>query len=85
MTVGYAATALAWLAMLIVWLAVDLPDVHVLALTLASIGVAIVVPLVFWPFSKSIWAAVDYLVVRSDAGYASEEAADRATGNGGRS
>lgn len=85
MTVGYAATALAWLAMLIVWLAVDLPDVHVLALTLASIGVAIVVPLVFWPFSKSIWAAVDYLVVRSDPGYASEEVADRASGNGGRS
>jgi uncharacterized protein (DUF983 family) len=84
MVVSYGVTALAWVILLVVWLAIDLPDVHVLALTLASIGLAILVPLLFWPFSKSIWAAVDYLVYRTDPAYASEEAAGRASGNGGR-
>jgi hypothetical protein len=84
MTVNYGVTAAVWLVLLVVWLIVDLPDVHVAELTTASIAVAIVVPLLFWPFSKSIWAAVDYLVYRSDPGYASAEAADHARGNGGR-
>lgn len=84
MTVNYAATAVAWLALLVVWLAVDLPDVHVLQLTIASIAVAVLVPLAFWPISKTIWAAVDYLVYRSDPDYASKEAADHASGNGGK-
>jgi uncharacterized protein (DUF983 family) len=84
MTVNYAVTAGVWLVLLIAWLVVDLPDVHVAELTIVSIGVAIVVPLLFWPFSKSIWAGVDYLVVRTDPGYAAAEAADRARGNGGR-
>jgi hypothetical protein len=84
MALNYGATTLVWLVLLVVWLALDLPDVHVALLTIASIGVAIVVPLVFWPSSKSIWAAIDYLVDRSDPGYASRDAADRAGGNGGR-
>jgi len=84
MTVNYVATALVWLALLIVWLVLDLPDVHVAQLTMASIALAIVVPLVLWPFSKSTWAAVDYLVYRTDPDYDSTEAADHASGNGGR-
>jgi hypothetical protein len=85
MVVNYAVTAAVWVVLLIVWLVVDLPEVHVLQLTLVSIALAVVVPLVFWPFSKAIWAAVDYLVYRTDPGYPSAEAADRARGNGGRS
>jgi uncharacterized protein (DUF983 family) len=84
MTINYAVTAVVWLVVLIVWLAVDLPDVRVLWLTIVSIAVAVVVPLLFWPFSKTLWAAVDYLVYRTDPEYASREAADRASGNGGR-
>ena len=84
MVVSYGVTAAVWVVLLVVWLVVDLPDVHVLALTLVSIGVAVVVPLLFWPTSKAIWAAVDYLVYRTDPGYPSTEAADRSGGNGGR-
>jgi uncharacterized protein (DUF983 family) len=83
-TLNYVATAVAWVALLVVWLIVDLPDLHVAALTIASIGVAVVVPLLFWPFSKTIWASVDYLIYRTSPDYASREAADRASGNGGR-
>jgi uncharacterized protein (DUF983 family) len=83
-TLNYAATAVAWVALLVVWLVVDLPDLHVGALTIASIAVAVFVPLLFWPLSKTIWAAVDYLIYRTSPDYGSREAADRARGNGGR-
>jgi uncharacterized protein (DUF983 family) len=84
MTINYVATALVFLVVMIVWLVRDLPDVQVLRLTIAAIGVTLVFPLLFWPFSKTIWAAVDFLVYRSDPEYASVDAADRASGNGGR-
>jgi uncharacterized protein (DUF983 family) len=84
MTINYVATAVVFLIVMIVWLVVDLPDVQVLRLTVAAIGVTLVFPLLFWSFSKTIWAAVDFLVYRSDPEYASVDAADRASGNGGR-
>ncbi len=83
-TLNYIATAVAWVALLVIWLIVDLPDLHVAALTIASLAVAVLVPLLFWPFSKTIWAAADYLIYRTSPDYGSREAADRASGNGGR-
>lgn len=84
MTINYLATAVVFLVVMIVWLVLDLPDVQVLRLTIAAIGVTLVFPLLFWSFSKTIWAAVDFLVYRSDPEYTSVDAADRASGNGGR-
>jgi len=84
MTINYVVTAVVFLVVMIVWLVLDLPDVQVLRLTIAAIGVTLVFPLLFWSFSKTIWAAVDFLVYRSDPEYASVDAADRASGNGGR-
>lgn len=84
MVLSYAVTAGIWLALLVAWLIVDLPDLHVGELTIASIAVAGLVPLLFWPFSKTIWASVDYLIYRSSPDYASREAADRSSGNGGK-
>lgn len=83
MTVNYAVTTLLWVAFLVVWLIVDLPDVHVAPLTIASVVLVAVVPMLFYPFSKTIWTAVDYLVFRSDPDYGSKGASDRASGNGG--
>jgi uncharacterized protein (DUF983 family) len=84
MTINYTVTAIVWLVMLVVWLVVDLPDLHVPALTITSIAIALLVPLLFWPFSKTVWASVDYLIYRTSPDYGSREAADRASGNGGR-
>ncbi len=69
MTINYAVTAVIWLAVFVVWLVVDLPDVHVLQLTLVSIGVAVLVPLLVWPFSKTLWSVVDYLVTQSEVAH----------------
>ena len=59
-------------------------DLHVAALTIASLAVAGLFPLLFWPFSKTIWASVDYLIYRTSPDYGSREAADHASGNGGK-
>ena len=83
-TINYIVTAGVWVALLVVWLVVDLPDLLVAALTIASLAVAGLFPLLFWPFSKTIWASVDYLVYRTSPDYGSREAADHASGNGGR-
>jgi uncharacterized protein (DUF983 family) len=83
MTINYVVTAGIWLVTLVAWLIVDLPDVHVVALTIASLAIAALVPLLFFPFAKTIWAAIDYLVYRSSPEYA-RDAAERSEGNGGR-
>jgi uncharacterized protein (DUF983 family) len=84
MVINYAVTAAVWLLVLVTWLVLDLPEVHVLALTLTSIGIALVVPLAFYPFSKTLWAGIDYLVYRTTPEYRSRDAAERASGNGDR-
>jgi uncharacterized protein (DUF983 family) len=84
MTVNYAVTTMAWIVLLVLWLVLDLPDVHVLALTLVSIVFVGVLPFLFYRSSKTIWAAIDYLVFRSSPDYGRRDAADRASGNGGR-
>jgi uncharacterized protein (DUF983 family) len=73
MTFNYAITAVIWLAVFIVWLVVDLPDVRVFLLTVVSIAIAVVVPLLFWPISKTLWAAVDYLVTQTETAHIPDE------------
>jgi uncharacterized protein (DUF983 family) len=83
MTINYAATSLVWIILLVAWLVVDLPVVRVVPLTVASVVLVAVFPLLFFPFAKTVWAAVDYLVYRSDPDYRTRDAADRSSGNGG--
>ena len=83
MTINYTVTAAVWLVVFVTWLVLDLPEVHVAALTIVSLAIAGLVPLLFFPFAKTIWSAVDYLVYRSTPEYA-RDAAERSDGNGGR-
>ena len=83
MTLNFAATIAAWVVLLTAWLAIDLPDLQVGRLTAASVALMVVAPLALWSVTKTVWAAIDYLVYRSDPDYASRDAADRASGNGG--
>jgi hypothetical protein len=83
MAINYTVTAAVWLVVFVTWLVLDLPEVHVAALTIVSLAIAGLVPLLFFPFAKTIWAAVDYLVYRSSPEYAGE-AAERAEGDGAR-
>jgi hypothetical protein len=83
MTINYTVTAAIWLVVLVAWLVLDLPEVHVASLTIVSLAIAGLVPLLFFPFAKTTWAAVDYLVYRSSPEYA-REAAERTGADGGR-
>lgn len=66
MTVNYVASVGVWLVMLGVWLAVTVPDVPVAPTLAASAVVLVVVPLWFYPRSKGVWAAVEFLALRTD-------------------
>jgi uncharacterized protein (DUF983 family) len=66
MTINYAVAAFIWIPVLIVGFATTSPNPPVLTLTLISIAIMVAVPLLFYPNSKSVWAAVEYLVSESE-------------------
>jgi uncharacterized protein (DUF983 family) len=69
MTLNYGMAFVIWGAMIGVWLAFTVPDVPVVPIMIASIAVLVGVPLWFFPRSKSLWAAIEFLVYRSDPDY----------------
>jgi Na+/H+ antiporter NhaB len=69
MVLNYALAIGLWVVVLAVVLAFTVPDVPVGWLLVASAIVLIGVPLWFYPRSKTTWAAVEYLVARSDPDY----------------
>jgi uncharacterized protein (DUF983 family) len=76
LTLNYVVAILAWVVLLVVVLIFTVPDVPVLPLLLASVVVMVLTPLWFYPRSKMIWAAVEFLVARSDPDYREPVARD---------
>jgi uncharacterized protein (DUF983 family) len=76
MVLNYTVGVGLWLVVLAVGLMLTVPDVPVLPLTVASVVVLVAVPLLFYPRSKTTWAAVEYLVLRADPGYRHPEHRD---------
>ena len=54
---------------MVVGIALTVPVVPVAPLLVASIGVLTVVPVWFYPRSKALWAAIEFLVERSQPNY----------------
>ena len=71
MTLNYAIGVVVWIAMLAVVLVFTVPDVPVVPLLIASVVVFVAVPLWFYPRSKTLWAAIEFLIERSDPDYRS--------------
>ena len=69
MTINVLVSIVAWVAMFVVVLFFTVPDVPVAPLMIASVGVLVAVPLWFYPRSKTIWAAIEFLVARSEPEY----------------
>jgi uncharacterized protein (DUF983 family) len=46
-------------ATIAIGIAVSYPDIPTVPLMIAAVAVAVVVPLAFFPFSKTLWSAVD--------------------------
>jgi hypothetical protein len=60
--VNYAVVAAALVAWIVVGFVRTLPDPPIVPLMLGAVGVVVVVALVFFPFSKTIWAAIDLVL-----------------------
>ena len=69
MTLNYVVAIGIWLVVLVVGIVLTVPDVAVGPLLVASAIVLICVPLWFYPRSKMIWAAVEFLVLRGTPEY----------------
>ena len=75
LSLNYAVTGVVFMAVLITWVAVQSPHVQWLPLALVSVAVSVIVPFLFYPFAKTIWAAIDFLLHGMDVG---GQAGDRA-------
>jgi hypothetical protein len=69
MTLNFLFAVTVWLVVLIVVLLLTVPDVPVLPLTLVSVAIMAVMPVLLSPTSKSLWAAIEFLVLRGDPDY----------------
>jgi uncharacterized protein (DUF983 family) len=69
MTINYGVAIGIWILVLVIGLALTVPVVPVPQLMVASVVVLVAVPLLFYPNSKAIWAAIEFLVLRSDPDY----------------
>ena len=76
LTLNYLVAILAWLVLLVVALILTVPDVPVAPLLLMSLVIMVLVPVWFYPRSKMIWAAVEFLVAKSDPDYREPVARD---------
>ena len=77
MALNYGVAGVLFIAILIIWVAATAPNVPVLPLLLVSLGVTGAAILFFFPFSKTVWAAIDLMLHRMDR-------ADRSMHDAGR-
>jgi uncharacterized protein (DUF983 family) len=76
MTLNYLVAIGLWLVVLIGGVVLTVPDVPVVPLMLLSAVVLVGVPLWFYPRSKMIWAAVEFLVLQGEPEYRAPVARD---------
>jgi uncharacterized protein (DUF983 family) len=62
LAINFGVTGLVFIAELVTWIALTLPDPPVVAITVTSVLIAVVLPLIVYPFAKTTWAAVDILM-----------------------
>ena len=66
LSLNYAVTGLALIALLLLWMVVWYPDLDARVATFGALAVLAVVPALFYPYSKTLWAAIDLLLHRMD-------------------
>jgi uncharacterized protein (DUF983 family) len=76
MTLNYATAIGVWIVVIGIAVAITVPNVPVVPLLAISAVVLIGIPLWFYPRSRMLWAAVEFLVLRSDPDYRAPVARD---------
>jgi uncharacterized protein (DUF983 family) len=78
-SLNYGVTGLVFIVSMALWIALSAPDLDPVVALAVGLPIVVVVPTLFFPFSKTIWAAVDLLLRRMD-----REDRDEAWGPQGR-
>jgi len=60
--INYGVTGIVFIAVLVAVVWRTVPEVPVAPLLAASIAISVLVPVVFFPFSKTIWLAIDQIL-----------------------
>ena len=81
MTINYGVASVVWLVALGVALALTVPEVPVPPILAMSIVILGGLPVWFYPRSKMLWAAVEFLTMRSEPGYRTPTARDPHAGS----
>jgi uncharacterized protein (DUF983 family) len=79
MSLNYAVTGLTLIGLLVGWVATSAPDLDPVVPLIGSLIILTIVPVAFYPVSKTLWAAIDLLLHRLDP-----QDADTAWGDGER-
>jgi uncharacterized protein (DUF983 family) len=79
MALNYVVAIGFWLVVMIVGIALTVPVVPVAPLLAMSVGVLGVVPVWFYPRSKALWAAIEFLVARAQPDYRSPRVRGRSS------
>jgi len=62
LAINFGVTSLAFISVLVTWIAITLPDPPVVLITVASVATALILPLAIYPFAKTTWTAIDILM-----------------------
>jgi hypothetical protein len=65
LAINYGVTGVTTIAFVIVMMVRTLPNPSVFTITAGAIALTLLVPLLFYPFAKTLWAAIDLLLHRS--------------------
>jgi len=69
MTLNYMFAVAVWLAFMVGALVVTVPEVPVAPILSGSLAIMVVMPILLAARSKSLWAAVEFLILRSSPDY----------------
>jgi uncharacterized protein (DUF983 family) len=69
MVLNFGVAVGLWMVVFFVWVAMTVPNIPVAPLIAMSVVVLVLVPLWFYPRSKTLWAAVEFMVLKTDPDY----------------
>jgi len=64
LAINYGLTGVTTITFVIVMMVRTLPDPSIFTITAGAIALTLLVPLLFYPFAKTLWAAIDLLMHR---------------------
>jgi uncharacterized protein (DUF983 family) len=62
LALNFGVTGLVFIVVVLVWMALTLPDPPVVAITVTSVLITLLLPLLLYPFAKTTWTAIDLLL-----------------------